>query len=391
MEIGIGIKTMSFIQTFENSVSQLTANKKSETDFIKSLSDYKSVYVYGAGNVGKKIHSFLYTIDINTKAFLDINASDDSNYEGVNIINPVENKSEIKGENSVVVIGVFNRDCKVLDIVNLLQSLKFERVVTFSELYEYTNEYFGDKFWLSPKDIFKEEITNIETAYDLFSDDISKVLFESILNYRISDCLAKEPPVEDEMQYFSKTIPNLKKPAFFVDCGAFDGDTLPDLYNFFGTVDNLIAFEPDSDNFNKLSMRIKKSSNLFAKQLIKLPAGVWRENTVLKMSEGNGEASKVDGDENGVSVQCLSLDETIGSGDPDFIKMDIEGAEYDAIVGSKNIIERCQPILAISVYHRPTDLWAIQLLIDSYNCSYNYYLRTYKNSTFDTILYCIPK
>ena len=44
--------------------------------------------------------------------------------------------------------------------------------------------------------------------------------------------------------------------------------------------------------------------------------------------------------------------------------MDIEGAEYEALLGARGTISKYRPGLAISLYHRPADLWQIPLLIN---------------------------
>ncbi len=60
-----------------------------------------------------------------------------------------------------------------------------------------------------------------------------------------------------------------------------------------------------------------------------------------------------------------------------YIKMDVEGEEYNSLIGAKNIIEKYKPKLAIYVYHRQDDFWRIPELVLSYNDTYKVYLRDY--------------
>lgn len=53
----------------------------------------------------------------------------------------------------------------------------------------------------------------------------------------------------------------------------------------------------------------------------------------------------------GTEIQMMSLDDIIGQERVDFIKMDIEGAEMEAVRGGSKVIARCKPRLAIAVYH----------------------------------------
>ena len=85
------------------------------------------------------------------------------------------------------------------------------------------------------------------------------------------------------------------------------------------------------------------------------------------------------------------LDELLVNEQPSFIKMDIEGAEYDALSGCKQTIERYHPILAICLYHRQEDLWRIPLLIHSVSKKYDLYLRRYSDECWEQVCYAIPK
>jgi hypothetical protein len=86
-------------------------------------------------------------------------------------------------------------------------------------------------------------------------------------------------------------------------------------------------------------------------------------------------------------VQCVALDDAIPDFNPTFVKMDIEGAEYEAILGGRAIIQRCSPDLAISVYHRIEHMWEIPLLIKNMVPDYSFYLRSHGNLGIETIMY----
>lgn len=54
----------------------------------------------------------------------------------------------------------------------------------------------------------------------------------------------------------------------------------------------------------------------------------------------------------------------------DFIKMDIEGAEMEALSGAAGVIGEFKPRLAISGYHKPQDLWEIPAKLKALNPDY---------------------
>ncbi len=63
------------------------------------------------------------------------------------------------------------------------------------------------------------------------------------------------------------------------------------------------------------------------------------------------ETARLAGDGN-VVVECIPIDDLAPAADPTFIKMDIEGAELDALAGARRSIQTHRPILSISVYHK---------------------------------------
>ena len=89
-------------------------------------------------------------------------------------------------------------------------------------------------------------------------------------------------------------------------------------------------------------------------------------------------------------IQCVSIDEALPSYRPTLIKMDIEGAEPDALQGAAKTIATTRPALAISIYHDPAHLWQLPLLIHSWQLDYRFHLRMHGESSFDTVLYALP-
>jgi hypothetical protein len=71
--------------------------------------------------------------------------------------------------------------------------------------------------------------------------------------------------------------------------------------------------------------------------------------------------------------------------------MNIEGAEIDALCGARSTIKRWMPKLAISVYHRPSDLWRIPRLVRELGPHYDLFLRQHDGGVIETVLYAIAR
>lgn len=73
-----------------------------------------------------------------------------------------------------------------------------------------------------------------------------------------------------------------------------------------------------------------------------------------------------------------------------FIKMDIEGAELEALHGCRDTIIKYRPKLAICVYHKPEDIIEIPSYIHEIVPEYKLYLRHHSKDLSETVLYALP-
>jgi hypothetical protein len=69
--------------------------------------------------------------------------------------------------------------------------------------------------------------------------------------------------------------------------------------------------------------------------------------------------------------------------------MDVEGAEYQSLLGASKVIRKNTPKLAICLYHKPCDIIAIPMLIKSMVPEYKMFIRHNSNAYNETVLYCI--
>jgi FkbM family methyltransferase len=188
-----------------------------------------------------------------------------------------------------------------------------------------------------------------------------------------------------ELQYFDKEIINFSDPEVFVDGGALNLGTSRILLDKCKTVRRIYAFEPDKTNYMKC-LKVKESEGLSNIEVLNL--GLYEEKDTLKFSLYDNGSSHIS--ESGNSqIEVVSLDEILPGEKITFIKMDIEGAELKALKGAADIIRKNRPKLAISVYHKQSDMIDIPLFLKSVIPDYRLYIRHYSIYPAETVLYAV--
>lgn len=174
----------------------------------------------------------------------------------------------------------------------------------------------------------------------------------------------------------------------FVDGGCFDGFTTLAFYKWSKGKGYSYCFEMDKNNIETIQSNLE---GITGYEIV--PKAMRSERRLLSLSERGNYASCVSPDigKDSICVEADTLDFMLKGKNVTYIKMDIEGAELEALKGAKEIIMKQSPRLAISAYHRSEDIWAIPALIHEYNPNYKFYFRHYSFSWYDTVLYAVVK
>jgi FkbM family methyltransferase len=221
-----------------------------------------------------------------------------------------------------------------------------------------------------------------------FDDDLSKDIINTRIDAFTSGDVAKVFDIKlTDNQYFSKDCVALTDSEVFIDCGAYDGDSIRAFLNCTqGKYKQIIAIEPDPCNFQKLyAMAVR--DDLVGFRGIKSVTGA--SNGTISFAVNLGTSSKVSEVNEGldtIEMRMLKLDNLYNE-KPTYIKMDIEGAELDTLKGCERIIKDLKPKLAICVYHKPFDIFDIPKYLKSLVPEYKFKLRQHQLGFCEVVLY----
>lgn len=287
-----------------------------------------------------------------------------------------------------LVIGVFNRITPTHEITSLARAHGYADLRYPWDVCERFGTGLGQHFWLSPRRTILDHAISLESLYERLADEESRDCLLRTLAFRLG--------LDDEYgafrhtshQYFNELTlrEGGDEGLVYVDGGAYSGDSLDHLIAR-SKVKRAYLFEPDRDNFEQLAARTAQNGW----PAINLPLALLDRYALLEFNAGLGEGSFIGAGSGGTQVMGCSLDMMLPEEKVDLIKFDIEGAEIPALVGASALIRRARPVMAISLYHRPDDLWRIPETIDAICPDYRFYIRQYGANTLESVLYALPE
>ena len=361
---------------------------------MDDLPGKSTVGIFGAGKCGHYTKRYLekYRPDIAVSCYID--SYKEGVKDGIPIL-PCEKAFKSTGIDSIVIASHYWKE--------ILDSLHDKKISTYL-LHPLLNlgVFYTEKEYNAIKH-------SIDEASSIFNDKSRHIYLELIHKRVLRKDVLLRTPFDDQgslanlHQIFQQYPPGGNAYEDYIDFsrirtviegGVFDG------YNtdrFVSLTDNdcrVFAFEPLMDAF--------KSSPLAGKLLESekvriIQKALWSSKSTKHLYKSGPGSCIVEADEASgqtMEVELTSIDafsSENGLASVDYIKLDIEGAEMDALRGASRTIAEDRPQMAVAIYHTKEDILDIPLHLGRTCDFYRYEIGHYSPGVFETILYALPR
>lgn len=303
-----------------------------------------------------------------------------------------QNKDEMTWDNRYYRVFVICSREESLSYLDLIPRCNSD-VITYNEMF-----LFDERFGMVGSLLHSQEFV-VRVMHNVFDhaseylemleglrDRFSKETLARWLLYRLyGDVDVARGIAGKGKSYFDSDFIYLTDDEIFVDEGGYNGDTLTDFKEVTNNHYRKYFFiEPESKVYELAKKRFANDRRI---EFIKKGLA---ETTTTKYFDTECEdvPEMMQSDNGNVAVKVVGIDDM--NIEPTFIKMDIEGAECDALDGARRTIKKYLPKLAICVYHRPNDILDVYHRIVEYGYK-NIYLRADKDTLdYDVVLYATP-
>jgi FkbM family methyltransferase len=361
------------------------AELRQQTAFDAIASGRRKIVIFGAGRLGRSVCQGLMGTDLEPVAFVDNNPQVWGTEVQQLPVLSAQDAARKYSEDAAFIVSIWHPSNSVLmpALLAQIRALGCCAIPFPLFFWRQASTFLPYFLWDLPTNLLQHRI-EIVNAFEMLSDECSRQTFANQLQLRLLadfECIGSPFPGE---QYFPGAF-SVTDDECFVDCGSYTGDTIR---SFLSQTENrfrkIVAFEADS--------LVLPSLETYAKDLgtrVALHNAAVGAHTGVVHFSGNGIGGGHISDA-GIEVSCVRLDDALADEHVSLIKMDIEGAELDALEGARQTIERDRPILAICAYHKPDHLWRIVAALKSLAPESALFLRSHCADGLDTVCYAVP-
>ena len=324
----------------------------------------RPVMVYGMGNGADKLFSRLEKYGVKVA---EVFASDGfvrgHSYRGYRVKSFSEIKS--KYDDFVIVLSFGTNREEVLD---MLAEIDREHDMYVPDMPVAGEEEYFDRAF------YNEHYEEILEAYESLSDEHSRNVFSLVLRYKLLGRMEFLEKASDSSADIYALLPRCNI-SNVIDGGAYNGDTLREMREYFPNLRSAIAVEPDVRTFKRL---LKYASNVTDFDINLYNAALWSSIGDGDFSSSANRNSTVSAtasyEHRTTSIPLVTVDSLVTSS-VDYIKYDVEGAEAEALFGSAETIKKYSPALRIAIYHRSRDIFAIINYMKKSFDGYSFHIR----------------
>lgn len=370
------------------------------------LADYDSILFLGGGCMAERLFNQINGIEHKLVGVMDLFSDTNrkiKSFHNFEIKSPDAFENEINsGAAIIVAIGTIEV-CKYVNefinkynipeanifVVNPYSSLRFfmvnddfsaeERIPLSDKRFEEVCQMFKDKTSIEIIEFLKaaKPYESVNDTYELIKYSSIKEMFFYQEDYW------NTLSFEENIKYDCATV---------IDCGAYIGDSIETVCKTIPESAVIYhAIEPLHENV--LAIKNNPVFKDLCSSLYVHECGVGKNNEIMyfSVSNNNLDGGRFVNSEDSASLKDSLVIKSLDSMDlviqgQLYIKMDIEGAELDAIKGAKEIISKYRPYLAVCLYHRKNDIIEIPYYLKNTLANYSFYLR----GGYHTIIWAIP-
>ena len=318
----------------------------------------RPILIYGMGNGADKIVQRLSQYGISVADYF---ASDGfvrgQIFHGKTVLSRSEALSRYP--DAIVLLAFGSARAEVLQAVEQIQETHTLRVPDVP--------VFGDNLFTGG--FYAEHKEKFEKARSLLADERSRTLFDDLIRFKLSGTASYLWDTQSPEQTICECL-HPERYRICADLGAYVGDTAEMMLGLFPNVTRIDAWEPDPKTFKKLERYALEHPQVRPF----MSASLDRTGSVEFAVSGNRNAG-IDAPGKVAPVPCTAPDDLYRNDPPDFIKIDVEGAERPTLLGAKQTISKHRPDLLLSLYHRSEDLFDLPILLNEICPDYRLYLR----------------
>ena len=331
--------------------------------------DRSQIYVLGLTRHARTLAT-LFPV----QGFIDDYASD-SEFLGRPIL-----RGEEVSRDALIISGVV--DGRPLSALRRLRSAGFSKVIDYFSLYRLAPDLVPPPPFSTQntRDILQNR-AKYEWLEKRLADEESRATLEKLINFRLNWDLADMEgfSLRLDQQYFEPFM-ELASTSVFVDGGGFDGQTSRTYAQRAPSHRRIYCFEPESG-----AMQVAKAKLADLRTLTYVQKGLFSRNGTARFNSNASSASGLSA-EGDTEIEIVKLDDEVEES-VDYIKLDLEGAECDALDGAQEHIAQDHPKLAVCVYHDQRDFWRVPERILAIDEGYEIYLRHYTEGPLETVMY----
>ncbi len=271
--------------------SSVAARERHTLDRVLEESNGR-VVLFGAGGLGTHALACLREQGTEPLAFSDNNRSLwGSRVGGLDVLPPDEAAARF-GADALFIVTIWNPYHWYVETRRQLETLQCRRVVPASPVYWRFPEQFLPFYAQDLPHKVLAQADEVVAAAAIWSDDRSRHEYLQQVAWRVNGSWTFTPP-SDRESYFLPDVFKLRADEVFVDCGAFDGDTLRAYLSHQPAFRQFVAIEPDETTYSKLSVYVSGLSPDIRDRITALHCAVGAERTLIPFQADGNLSSRI--------------------------------------------------------------------------------------------------